>query len=76
MNEGLIDSSGKSDSSSNLYGGSSGGSIQIHTPRLGGYGTISANGSGRSQTSDEGYGGIGAGGRIKINLTLWYNHTW
>ena len=69
---GKVDSSASTFTPSNYFGGASGGSIQLHTMILSGSGEIKANGAGTTGVK-EGYGGVGAGGRIKLNFTLWYN---
>jgi hypothetical protein len=67
---GRIGADGILESNNSFLGGASGGAIQIHTEFLLGNGTVSSSGSHNKGH----YGGIGAGGRIKINLTNWYTY--
>ncbi|KAL4487137.1 hypothetical protein ABPG72_001589 [Tetrahymena utriculariae] len=66
--EGVVNASGGQPSDEYSYLGSgSGGSIQIHTEWMVGNGFVKANGGNRNYQ-----GGEGGGGRIKINMTNWY----
>ncbi|EAR84795.3 kinase domain protein (macronuclear) [Tetrahymena thermophila SB210] len=66
--DGVVDASGGQPKEEYSYLGSgSGGSIQIHTQWMVGSGSVKANGGDRNQQ-----GGEGGGGRIKINMTNWY----
>ncbi|KAL4436313.1 hypothetical protein ABPG74_015904 [Tetrahymena malaccensis] len=66
--DGIINASGGQPSDEYSYLGSgSGGSIQIHSEWIVGSGSVKANGGDRNLQ-----GGEGGGGRIKVNMTNWY----